>query len=132
MRRLLALVASVVVIAGCGTVVPTPNPSGSLAVSTRIAEIGQGQDWYGVIHQVNGRPDAIRIGPQDGWFPVDVRLNPGVDPGSSIVSRACDAIAAAVSNTQYGPSLQVTVITLLNSAGSHECRPPGDTMPGSS
>lgn len=115
------------IVAGCAigrTVLPTANASASLAVSSRIAAIGHGQVWYGVIHQVNGRPDVTKIGPPDAFSPVDVRLNQGVDPSGPIAVRACDAIAAAVSNPQYGPSLEVSIVTLINEAGSHECRPP--------
>jgi hypothetical protein len=135
MRQLLVLAAIAAIVAGCvpgRTVLPTPDPSASLAVSNRIAAIGQGQDWYGVIQQLDGRPDARKVGPATAFAPVEVRLNPGVDPESSIVSRACDAIAAVMDNPQYGPSLEVSEVTLINGAGSQWCRPPEETLPGSS
>ena len=134
MRQLLAFAAMAAIVAGCvagRTVLPTPDASASLAVSNRIAAIGQGQDWYSVIQQLDGRPDARKVGPATAFAPVEVRLNPGVDPESSIVSRACDAIAAAVDNPRYGPSLEVSNVTLINGAGSHWCRPPEETLPGS-
>jgi hypothetical protein len=124
MRRLLALVAIGALVVGCGTVLATPDPSASLAVSIRIAAIGQGRDWYGVIHQINGRPDVIKIGPLDCYCEIRVTLAPGVDPGSSIALSACDAIANAVDDPRYGPSLEVSVVTVINSRGSHDCRPP--------
>lgn len=133
MRQLLALAAVGAIVVGCvpgRTVLPTPDASASLAVSTRIAEIGRGQDWYGAIHQLSGRPDAAKIGPEDGFFPVEVQLNRGVDPVSPLAVRACDAIAAAVNNPKYGPSLQVSIVTVINNVGSHDCRPPADTEQG--
>jgi hypothetical protein len=132
-RRLLALAAIGAIVAGCAigrTVLPTANPSMSLALQNRIAEIGQGQDWYGVVHrQLNGRPDAIRVGPPDCWCYVQVVLDPGVDPGSPIAVHACEAIAAAVNSPQYGTSLQVTEVELINNDRSYDCNPPADTMP---
>ena len=135
MRQLLALAAVGAIVVGCvpgRTVLPTANPSMSLAVQNRIEAIGQGQDWYGVIHQVGGRPDAIRLGPPEAWSYVQVNLNQGVDPGSPIAVRACDAIAGVVNDPRYGPSLQVLYVTLLGRNRSHDCRPPADTLPGES
>jgi hypothetical protein len=133
MRRLLALAAIGAMVVGCGrmgTALPTANPSMSLALQNRITEIGQGQDWYSVVHhQANGRPDAIRVGPPDCWCYVQVVLNPGVDPGSPVAVHACDAIAAAVNSPPYGPSLRVTEVSLINGDRSYDCNPPADTMP---
>jgi hypothetical protein len=134
MRQLLALTAIAAIVAGCvagRTVLPTPDASASLAASNRIAAIAQGQDWYSVIQQLYGRPDARKDGPANAFAPVEVRLNPEVDPGSPMVARACDAIAAAMDNPRYGPSLEVSEVTLINFAGSHWCRPPEEMLPPS-
>jgi hypothetical protein len=135
MRFLTTVLAIALSLAACGLSVggPGPDPSGSLAVSDRIAAIGKGQDWYAAINVVNGRPDATRY--QGGWSYVQVRVAPGVDPGSAIVARACDAIATAVNNPKYGPSVDVTSIELIpiemtESSSSHKCwTPEAESLP---
>ena len=115
--------------AACGLAhgVPGPDPSGSVAVSNRIAAVGRGQDWYAAINLLNGRPDATRY--QGDWSYVQVRVAPGVDPDSAIVSRACDAIAAAVNDAKYGPPLDVTSIEMFpivtnSGSASYKCWAP--------
>jgi hypothetical protein len=134
-RLLLTSAAIAATVAGCALPgvnhAMTPDASASLAISNRIAVIGQGQDWYGVIHQLNGRPDARKDGPASEFAPVTVWLNQEVEPGSSTVARACDAIANGVNDPKYGPSLEVSEVTLINGAGSHWCRPPADMLPPS-
>jgi hypothetical protein len=134
MRVLTTVLAIALSVAACGLSVggPGPDPSGSLAVSDRIAAIGKGQEWYATINLVDGRPDATKY--QGGWSYVQVRVAPGVDPGSEIVARACDAVAAAVNNPKYGPALDVTSIELIpietTNSSSRKCwTPEAESLP---
>ena len=129
MRVLTTVLAIALSVAACGLAhgVPGPDPSGSVAVSNRIAAVGRGQDWYAAINLLNGRPDATRY--EGGWSYVTVRVAPGIDPDSAIVSRACDAIAAAVNDAKYGPPLDVTSIEMFpivtnSGSASYKCWAP--------
>jgi hypothetical protein len=63
---------------------------------------------------VNDRPDAVKMGPLIDYAPAEVQLAPGVEPGDPLVSRACEAIGAALNNTRFGVPLNVTTIDFFN------------------
>jgi hypothetical protein len=97
-----------------GDSVGAPDASASSAVSDRIALVGQGQDWYKAINLVNGRPDAVKMGPLIDYAPAEVRLAPGIEPEDPLVSRACEAIGTALNSARFGPPLNVTTIDVFN------------------
>jgi len=117
-----ALVVLLLVAASCGPAVPVRDASASLAVADRIVAIGHGQDWYAALELVDSRPDVDWNGPNLG--PVIISLVSGIDPGSSIASRACLAILDGVTNPKYGPAFNVEEVIVLGSSSQHECWTP--------
>lgn len=113
------LLAVTLAAASCGPAVPVPNASASLAVSVRIATLGRGQDWYAALKLVDSRPEVEWNGPNLG--PVYVWLASGIDPGSAIASRACQAILEGLTTTHDGPALNVDTVIVQNPPAQHEC-----------
>lgn len=117
----MALTAVALITAAC-THVPATNASLSLEVADRLTTVGDGQGWYTALKLVGSRPDVAWAGP--GELDAEVTLAAGIDPGSSIASRACMAILDAVNNPKYGPPFGIGEIDLLGEKYSHECREP--------